>query len=522
MSGTLSTRYVVINQDSGFLDQFTDVIITTPSHDQTIKYDTTNWVNSSISLNDLSDVQLTSVSHDDVLVWNATTSTWENAKLTSLLTQLDGVVNGIVAVKLSVFIGERGDSAKSLSVAFTDDVESGFTMSIGSHGDNNAIYIKSPSEIGFSFFTTLNRGQNMNLSLTAGTVFQSDKGLSGFSSPFPMPFGISNFSDTYFRLYAFRQTNVVHATSAGRDSLITLFASDETTIVDGPNFVSAYGSTVLNCDANAEFVVKSTTEIFCGTKGDRGSGVTENRFIDMRLVPPMGTEMIVHNRNNRISARFPTTTVTYHRRNMTTGTFNVDGGTPVSTTGIAGNNADYANDGWLIFRSDKPITGFSGADSLGWEATPAWPLTTLAQFFPILSNIGESTDFGASSINLAGPYEGTASVYDEAGVLLDTFAITRGTSPPATTDDQLFPAAGQWNPTVSLGTEISSGYVECNVPCVCIMNFNGGSIFDDRGDEFAIPGSTPDEIRSQIRRDPDGFLRRRDIDVSGNETWVVC
>lgn len=523
MAGILSSRAVVVSQASSFLGQFKDVVLTSPGHDQTIGYDSTNWVNTNVSFSELSDISLASVSHNDVMIWNSVAGTWENGKLASLLTTLEAVVNGIIAIKLSVYIGERGDSAKALSVAFTQVAEGGFTMSLGSCGDNNAIYKKSPSDINFSFLATLNKGQNLPLSLEAGTVFRSDKGISGFSGPFPMPFGISNFSDTYFRFYALRVDNFVHATSAGRDSLVTLYASDESTIVDGPSFISAYGSTLLKCNANAEFVVVATTAIFCGTKGDRGSGITTNRYIDMRLVPPMSTELLVHSRNNRLSAQFANTSVTYHRRNMTTGSFTVQAGTPLSIAAATGNQTDYANDGWLLLSASAPISGFAGADSQGWEATPGWPLTALAQFFPILSNIGSSTDFGRSSISLASPFEGTARVFSESNVLLGSFTLTRGTSPPVTTDDQQYPASGQWNPEVTLGLDINSGYVEVDVPSVCICNFNGSSIFTgDAGDEMAVPGTSPSDIKAQIRRDPDGFLRRRDIDTSGNETWVLC
>lgn len=524
MSGTLSTRLVEINDDSGFLSQLTDVIMTNASHDQTIKYDSTNWVNADMStLGEVGDVELTALSHNDVLIWNAATNRWENGKLTSLLTQLEGVVNGIVSIKLSVYIGEElGDSARALAVAFTDDVESGFTMAIGSCGDNNAIYKKEPAEIAFSFLTTLNKGQRLDLALPAGTVFRSDKGIAGFSCPFPMPFGISNLSANYFRFFALRNDNVVHVTSAGRDSLVVLLASDETTVVDGPTFVNAYGSAVLTCNANAEFVVKSTTDIFCGTKGDRGAGINNNRFIDMRLVPPMATEIIVHSRNNRLSARFADTTVTYHRRNMTTGTFTVQGGTPLDIAGATGNQQDYNPDGFLILRANKPITSFSGADSIGWESTPGWPLTALAQVFPIISAIGGSNDFGAASITLAGPYEGTCTVYNEEKVALDTFTLTRGTSPASTPEDQLYPTAGQWNPQVSLGITVQSGYIEVNVPCVCVCNFDGSSIYNDGGDEVVIPGTSPDDIKAVIRKDSAGFLRRRDVDASGNESWNLC
>lgn len=526
MSGTVSSGKVEINEDSMLLNQFKDVVITSPSHDQTIKYDSisSNWVNSAMfTLQELGDMSLTSVSHNDVLIWNSTTNAWENGKLASLLTTLEAVVNGIVAIKLSVYIGEIGDSAKAISVAFTDVAEGAFTMAIGSCGGNIAIYKKEPSELNFSFLATLNKGQNLNLTLPAGTVFRSSQGISGFSTPFPMPFGISNFSDTYFRFYALRQSNVVHATSAGRDSLVTLYASDETTIVDGPNFVSAYGSTTLTCNANTEFVVIATTDIFCGTKGDRGSGATNNRYIDMRLVPPMSTEILVHSRNNRLSAQFANTSVTYHRRNMTTGSFTVQAGTPLDISGATGNQTDYNVNGWLLLRANAPIASFSGADAAGWEATPGWPLTALAQLFPILSTIGTNTSARRASISLASPYEGNARVYDESKVLLGTFALTRGTSPPTSPDDQKFPSAGQFIPGVSLGASVSSGYIEADVLCVCICNFDGSSNFAaDAGDEISIPGTSPDEIKAQIRKDPDGYLRRRSIDNSGVETWVLC
>lgn len=214
MSGTVSTRLVQINEASGFINQLLDVVITTASHDQTIKYDSTNWVNTTVALSDLGDMNLSSVSHNDVLIWNSVSNAWENGKLTSLLTTLEAVVNGIVSIKLSVYIGEElGDSAKALAVAFTDDVESGYTMAIGSCADHNAIYKKEPTDTGFSFLATLNKGQRLDLTLPAGTVFKSD-GIAGFSCPFPMPFGISNLSSNYFRFYALRNDNVVHVTSA--------------------------------------------------------------------------------------------------------------------------------------------------------------------------------------------------------------------------------------------------------------------------------------------------------------------
>lgn len=523
MSGSVSTGTLVIAQDSTYINDYTDVIITSATHTNSIQYDSTNWINKALSIEDITNLSISANTHNEVLIWNSTTSLWENGKISDLLTELEGVVTGVISVILSVFIGEAGDPAKSLCVAFTDDLESGFTVSIVSCGDNNAVYKKSPTDSIFTYLTTLNMGEIYNNTQVAGTIFRSDKGLSGFSLPFPMPLGVSCLADTYFRFYALRESVTVHVTSVGRDSSVTLYASDETTIVDGPTLINAYGSADLLCDSNAEFVVIATTPVFCGTKGDRGDTVTNNRFIDMRIIPPMSTEIIVHNRNNRISSQELDTDVTYYRRNMDTGSVTVQAGTPLSTTGVAGNDTDYANDGWLILRADKPICGFSGADGNGFESSCGVPIDKLSQVFPILSTMGTSTDYGRASVSLAGPYEGSATVYDESGTVLGTFTLTRGTTPATTADQQLFPASGQWNPQTEIGTSVTSGYVEANVPCICIQNLDGSSIFtSDAGDELNVFGSSPEEIKAVIRRDDTGMLRRRDLATDGSEVWTIC
>lgn len=528
MTGTLSAQRLVINQKSGFINQFTDVVITPATHDQAIKYDSanTNWINTNLSLTDFSDMNLDSVSHNDVFIWNSTTNNWENGKLTSLLTTLGDIVDGIVAIKLSVFIGERGDSAESVCVAFTDDVENGFSLAMASCGDNNAIYKKEPSDSKFSFVRTMDRGQIHQDNFPAGTVFKSDKGVAGCSSPFPMPFGVSCLASTYFRFYAFRLEVYVYATSAGRDSLVTLFAGDGTTIVDGPYFISAYGSTTLLCNANTEFIIEATTEIFCGTGTVNTNTTNLSKNTDLRLIPPLRTELIVHNRGNRVTALETGTSVTWYRQNMTQGTVTVNAGTPrtIGTNAIAGTDIDFANQGWLILRSDAPISSFTGADSNGGNGVAAWPIEFLAQMFPIYSTVGTQTDFGQSGINIASPYEGEARIYDSSGTLVFTFSYLRGTSPPVTPDDQLFPAAGQSNPGTDGYSALTGGWIETTTPSVCVINYIGATGFgqSDNGDETIIPGSSPEEFKAQIRKDPDGFLRRRDVDVSGNEVWTIC
>lgn len=526
MSGTLSTRLVVINDESSFLDQFDDVIITTASHDQTIKYDSMNWVNSSITLSNIDDMNIVAESHNDILIWNSTLDQWENGKLSSLLSSLFEIVTGIVTIQISVFLGERGDAARSTCVAFTDNLESGNTLAMASCGDNNAVYKRAPTDTKFTFLTTLNRGERYLDNFPAGTVFQSDKGIAGCTDPFPTPFGVSCLADTYFRFFAFRQNVLVYATSAGRDSLVTLFASDETTVVDGPHFISSYGSVILECNANDEFVVTSTTDIFCGT-GTYNTNIL-NAVTDTRLIPPLRTELIAHNRGNRVTARFPDTTVTWYRQNMETDSVTVNGGTPfvLGNNANAGTDPDVGNQGWLILRSDKPISSFAGADGAGGNAIEAWPIEFLAQMFPIYSYIDTTLEFDRAGINVCSPYEGEARIYDSNRTLVFTFPYTRGTSPPLTTEDQLFPAAGQSNPGTDGYATLSGGWVETTTPAMVVINFIGTPTgifgFSDGGDETNIPGTTPDELRAQIRKDPDGFLRRRDLDSAGNEVWNIC
>ncbi|CAM9702471.1 unnamed protein product, partial [Ectocarpus sp. 6 AP-2014] len=508
------------------LSQLSDVVITSATHNTSIKYDSTNWVNTPYTLPDLRDTNLNNVSHNDVLIWNSETSRWENGKLSSLLSTLAGVVDGIVSIKLSIYVGEQGDPAKSLCVAFTDNLEAGNTLAIASCGDNNAVYKKEPTDSTFTFLTTLNRGERYLDNLPAGTVFISDKGIAGCTDPYPTPFGVSCIADTYFRFYAFRQNVLVYATSAGRDALVTLLASDETTVVDGPHFINAYGSVILACNANDEFVITSTTDIFCGTATYTTNIL--NAVLDTRLIPPMRTELIVHNRGSRVTAQFADTTVTWYRQNMQQDSVTVNGGTPltIGSAARAGTDTNVANQGWLILRSDKPISCFSGADGAGSQAIAAWPVEFLAQMFPIYSYIDTTLSFRQAGINVCSPYEGEARIYDSNRTLVFTFPYTRGTSPPATPNDQLYPAAGQSNPGTDGYATLSGGWIETTTPAVCVINFIGTPAtefgFSDNGDETLIPGTSPAELKAVIIKDPDGFLRRRDIDNAGVETWAVC
>ena len=226
--------------------------------------------------------------------------------------------------------------------------------------------------------------------------------------------------------------------------------------------------------------------------------------------------------------------VRWYRRNGETGSVTVQGGTPRgiytgtinedvgATNNNAGSDREYIPSGWLILKSDKPISCFSGADGAGSNSTPGWPINQLSQLFPNPATVSDRERLDQSSVSICSPYEGTATVYGSDGVIITTFEITRAV-PVSSTNDQLFPAAGQWNPFQTGTTDWTGGWVQTNVPSVAVFNFMDNPIHTlDNGDETLIPGVTPDEIKAEIIQDASGIYRRRDIDASGIETWNIC
>ena len=550
MSGTLSVGLFEVTTDSIGLNQIEDVVITSETHNDLVRFNdnatdptyTDGFVNKSgIQINEVDDINVSSnPTHNSLFTYNdsnfvsSIVDGWIEKSINDILDDFQITVDGLVNIQLSIRRGRQGDPALSDSVAFLDDTTGtgGFTMGIASCGDNNIIFKRGLIDENFKYLQVMSKGEQAAYNFAAGTIFRSTKGITGFSGPFPLPFGLASMSSNYFRFFAFRDDVFVYVTSAGLESIVTLFASDETTIVDGPFTIPPYGSTTLACNANTEFVITSTQNVYCGTSANNG-GATN--LLDTRIVPPMTNEILTYNRFNRVTAQFTNTTVTWYRRNGDTNSFTVNAGTPVSiytgniTGGVAPTNAgstvDYFPDGWLILKADKPISCFSGADGAGSNATPGWPLDQLSQLFANPATVSDSrTRADQASVSISSPFEGTATVYNSSGVEIDTFTLTRGTTPATTSNEQLFPAAGQWQPIdLAVPVDWTGGWVQTNVPAVCVMNFMDSTIHTaDNGDETMIPGVTPDEIRAEIVKDAGGLFRRRDISDTGVETWNIC
>ena len=544
MTGCCIVNLCKVVEDSFTLSEIVDTALSNENEthgDILMVNDSNEFVNqNSISLTKLRNIGLVEgvdPPHNSLFAYNNVKTDgnfnegWVSKAIFDLLQSFQVTVEGLVIIDMNKTKGRQGNIAATDCVAFTDTVENGFTMAISSCGNNNVVLKREPTDADFVFLAVLSKGEIMNLTYASGTIFRSSKGLSGFSGPFPMPLGMSSLSDTYFRFYGFRQNVFVYVTSAGLESVVTLYASDETTVVDGPYTLSPYSSKTLACDKNDEFVVVATSAIYCGSLGTRDA--TRNANVDMRLLPPMCCELMVWNRYCRITAQETNTKVRWYRQNGETGLCTVNAGTPLAIyTGTinedvgasntnAGSTAKYGLEGCLILRSDKPISGFAGADNNGWESTPGWPLDQLSQVFANPSTINGSTSASISSITIGSPYEGTASVYDSSSTLLATFTITRGVS-VTTSDDQLYPASGQWKPNDSGLSTYTGGFVETTVPSICVMNFQGSSIWSDEGDELLVPGMSPAEMKATIVKDSNDIARLRKIDGNGVETWVVC
>jgi len=536
MMGTVNVGKLVVTVDSFQLDQLIDVDALAPDHNAALMYNdnatdagfTDGWHAKPLLVENMGNVNSDTVpTHNEILVYNdfatdaAYPDGWVNKDITAVFTNLEAIVQSISNVKNSTIVANSGNISKTDQIMLSETVAATgvVNVSISSCGDNNGIYKKEIVDTDFVFIQNLDLGQIVNLTYTTGTVFRSDKGISGFSGPFAVPLCPASFSIKEARFYCTETSGIVPVVSMGTDVVVTLYQSDGVTVEDGPTAVIAYETINMSITATGEYFISSTGNIACG--------IIEGANLNMRPIVPMSTELIGYNRNCFITAQETGTTVTFHRRNNLTGTIAVSEGTSVDATLTTdfGSTADLNVNGGMILRSDSPISARFRNDSSGNQAVGYWPTSQLGQLFPIAATIDTDVDYGVACIAVVSKYAGSYSVYDSTGTFITTSTITRnGVLTPATSAaDQLYPATGRWNPAEALGVSVTGGYITSDVPCLCIMNFNGSAVWtDDVGDEIAITGSTPVDIKAEIRLDAGGLARRRDVDAAGAVTWNIC
>ena len=527
MSGTITTGRFVVVDESFSLNDLVDVTAETPANNEVVLYkdsaiDTNFTVNGWYSVPLTSDV-ISGVStensvQNDLLAYNESaidptygaTDGFVPKNVSSIFSDLESTVNSIVSINTARIRAESGDPSRTDMVLFSDTPSgSGETCSIGSNGDNNQVSKKEPSDSAFSFVQTMEKGSTLNLTYPAGTILRSTKGIYGFSGPLPTPVGPQSFSLTQCQFYV-NAAATLTIVSMGTEVTVTVFQGDQTTVLSGPTVIAAYQLSDVSLPSSAEYFVSSSGPV-CASVNEGGSNI--------RILTPMSTELITWNTGCLVSALEDTTSVTYFRRNGNTGTITVSPGTAVSLG--AGSTTALGNGGCVIVKSDKPISTWTSTDSIGNQALSGFPLSQLSQLFCNPSFIDSNTNYAQAGVSISSPYEGTATVYDNTGTILDTFTYTR-TNAVTTADDQQYPAAGRWKPSDVSGTSTwDGGYIETNTPATCIMNFSGDSIWNSSGEEIFIVGSTPEEIKADIKK-IDGIWRRRDISNTGVVTWNIC
>lgn len=513
-----------MTDESFGLDELVDVTAVAPTSGETIVYKdnavdaafTTGWHSAALATNDLSDSNTTTAVQNDLLAYNDNSldTTWATGfvpkNVGSIFSDLESTVNSIAGINTAKIQAAVGNAAKTDMVMYTATPSgTGETCSVCSNGSNNIISKKEPADGAFSFVQTLNKGEKMSATHPAGTILRSSKGMYGFSGPFSTPLGPQSFALTQCQFYV-SGASTVNIVSLGTEVTCSLLSGDRATTLAGPTIVAAYLPQSFACPATGEYFLTSSGPI-CASVNENGS------FI--RVLTPMLTELLTWNTSCRVSALEAATSVTYYRRNGDTGTISVSPGTSVALG--AGANLALDPNGCVRIAADKPISTFTGSDSTGAQSLSGFPLGQMAQMFCNPSFVGSDVGYAISGVAIASLYEGTATLYTSAGVILDTFTYVRS-NPTTTASDQRYPAAGRWRPfDLSGATTWDGGYIETNTPSVCIMNSSGDSVWSSAGEEIWIVGSTPDEIKADIKT-INGLYRRRDVDATGVVTWNVC
>ena len=302
----------------------------------------------------------------------------------------------------------------------------------------------------------------------------------------------------------------------------------------------------LHTDGNTEYALRATNPIMACHNANMDLN-PHGRFYDSRLIMPLTNDGITWPRSGFVSAPFDDTVVNWYVRDNAEGSFTVSPDSPVDfdaapPTGTGANDSDYEPNGATRVRAVGLISAYSGADSDGLEASPLMPTAAMSQVVAQPLTIRDSGDGGNNGVAIASPYEGTARIYswNGAGLTLEyTVPLTRNGVTVTSQEDQLHPAAGMVaNETVDgavpLVGNLEPGVVIADVPITVVVQSdvattslrsqNGtttsGIATDD--DETLSLGITPTRQAVEIREDADGVLRKRVIDNTGVETWVVA
>lgn len=418
--------------------------------------------------------------------------------------------------------------------------------------------------------------------LSPGAIITSAKGFYGACEQYrpedtfrtgPMPLlslGLA-FTDTF--IFCFRNSNnptgaqrgEIYITAGPLPTEVTLTRGAGAEVYD-PSYNNGEGreqnniplqpfeSTVLVPDANTEFRILATNPVMGAVQSYMGTGVQE--FMDTRLIMPLTSDGVLWAKSGYISAPYENTVVRYYERDGDTGNFGVSPGSPVRLAGIpVGQDSRYQPDGATRMIAQGLISGFSGADDAGSEATPMLPVNAMSQIVPQPYFISDAGNGGNSGVSIASLYTGTAKIYEWNSTtaqadLAYTVELRRGNDgggiPLTSPAVQRFPVAGQVANEPGLAADVSVvqltgnlnfGYIVADVPivAVCQTRNNFGAPAEIRSqegtttapilsnsDETLMLGITPKTLKAEITEDTDAYLRKRTISNIGIETWPLA
>lgn len=215
--------------------------------------------------------------------------------------------------------------------------------------------------------------------LNNGSIITSSKGIMGASGnnssieESPMPLGVQGFQDTQFFMFAFRNSSggtgnergEVYIVCGAVPCTVELKNGSGTIVVDSAN-LGAFEHTVLLTNANSEYQIVATNPVFVGTSA--AMNITNPSFYDMRLVPPLATEIIGQNRRARVSALYDNTEVWWYRQNGEIGKVTVSPGSPSLI--YTGTQNELGNV-WQIQANSTPATAGTFTITLNGETTSA-------------------------------------------------------------------------------------------------------------------------------------------------------
>lgn len=410
--------------------------------------------------------------------------------------------------------------------------------------------------------------------LSNGAIIQASQGFYGFSEQFdandvsPMPllsYGLS-FKSTFF--FAFRNSDSydpngtssnqgwVHVVNGPLASTVKLTNGSGVTVEGQENIeLQPWEYKRFYTNANSEYILDSTNPIMACHNANMDSNPI-GRFYDSRLIMPLTNDGITWPRSGFLSAPFNNTDVKFYVRDGASGTINSTAGTGVSPgspvdfdapagVGTGANDSDYEPNGATRVLATGLISGYSGADSAGLEASPLMPTSAMSQVVAQPLFIKDNGDGGNSGVAISSPYKGTAKIYEwddvakelvhVVDVPLDRTGVTVNSK-----EDQKHPTAGLYaNETVSgavtLNGDLKPGVVIADVPITVvvqngdlahkpIVRSQGGTTTESlrsNDDETLSLGVTPAILKAEITEGADNVLYRREIS-GGTETWVVA